>query len=623
LRRVPAALDQPGPDEAEARTPSLTCMERTLNTLDLALIGNSHISALVDRRGRIVWSCLPRYDGDPRFSALLAGTDSPEAGFAEIELIGLAQAQQRYRRNSAVLETELHDDKGNGLRITDLAPRFKQFARVFRPMMLIRRIQPISGLPQIRIRIRPTHDYGRRRPELTRGSNHIRYVMPDLTLRLTTDAAISHIVEEVPFLLDRELTLVLSSDESFSGDVTETARTFFVETDAYWREWCRYLGLPFEWQEAVIRAAITLKLSSFEETGAVIAAHTTSIPEAPDSGRTWDYRYCWLRDSYFVVDALTTLGVTRTMEGYLDYIMNIVAESNEGYLQPVFGIVRELRLDEYAVDSLPGYRGMGPVRVGNHAYRQVQNDAYGSVLLACAHAFLDQRLTRVGDRALFARLEILGEQARQRWREPDAGLWELRTRAAVHTYSAAMCWVALDRLAGIARHLGLRDRASYWHRHAKQVRDEILASATAPDGASLASTFGGNSVDACLLLLPKLGLLRARDPLFKGTLARVERDLRRGDFLLRYADEDDFGTPTTAFLACTFWYVNALFDVGRRREARQVFEQLLARRNPLGLFSEDVDPLTGELWGNFPQTYSMVGIIRSASRLSKRWDDAL
>jgi GH15 family glucan-1,4-alpha-glucosidase len=346
------------------------------------------------------------------------------------------------------------------------------------------------------------------------------------------------------------------------------------------------------------------------------------VPEAPGTARTWDYRYCWLRDAYFVVSALNALGVTQTMEGYLDYIMNLVADSADGYLQPVFGIVRERRLEERTVATLPGYRGFGPIRVGNDAYRQVQNDGYGAVLLSLAHAFFDQRLLRIGDATLFRRLEGLGEQAYQRWDKPDAGLWEYRGRTAVHTYSAAMCWAGLDRLGRIARRLGLKQRAGFWGRRAREVRSRVLARATAPDGASLSATFDGDTVDASLLLLPRLGLLQARNPLFRGTLARVERELRRGDFLLRYSSEDDFGRPATAFLVCAFWYVNALADVGRVHEARALFERLLRFRNPLGLLSEDIDPATGELWGNFPQTYSMVGLIRSAMRLSRRWEDA-
>jgi GH15 family glucan-1,4-alpha-glucosidase len=409
-----------------------------LTSLNLAVIGNCSFSALLDSRARIVWCCLPRFDSDPRFCALLNDHQDGKAGFYDAELFDMRESKQRYRENSAILETILRDSHGAAIQITDFAPRFKQFGRVFRPGMLVRQIVPLAGAPRIRIRLRPAHGYGRGRPETTHGSNHIRYVMPDLTLRLTTDGSVSYILEEVPFILETPLTLILGPDESFTLPVADAARGFSEKTNDYWQEWCRYLSLPFEWQEPVIRAAITLKMSNFEDSGAIIAAPTTSVPEAPDSGRNWDYRYCWLRDSYFVVHALNALGVTRTMEGYLNYIMNIVATSEDGYLQPVFGIVQDKRLDEKIVDSLIGYRAMGPVRVGNDAYKQVQNDGYGSVVLACAQMFFDQRLYRKGDTALFQRLEKLGAQAARRWNRPDAGIWELRNRNSVHTYCPAI-----------------------------------------------------------------------------------------------------------------------------------------------------------------------------------------
>ncbi|NIO43927.1 MAG: glycoside hydrolase family 15 protein, partial [Burkholderiales bacterium] len=250
--------------------------------------------------------------------------------------------------------------------------------------------------------------------------------------RLTTNASVNYILEEVPFIVDTPLTLFLGPDESLTVPVGEAFREYFQETEQYWIEWSRYLSLPFEWQEVVNRAAITLKLSHFEETGAVIAAPTTSIPEAPNSERNWDYRFCWLRDSYFVVHALNALGATKTMEGYLNYIMNIAAMSEDGYLQPVFGITLKKQLHESKVTTLAGYRGMGPVRVGNDAYRQVQNDGYGSVILSCTQTFFDSRLSRKGDETLFRRLEVLGKRAAEFWDKPDAGLWELRKRQEVH-----------------------------------------------------------------------------------------------------------------------------------------------------------------------------------------------
>ncbi len=598
-----------------------------MSGLDLALIGNCAYGALLDSHGRVVWSCLPRFDSDPVFCGLLAGGEEGDEGAKhgvfEIALEDRVKSERRYRRNSALVETRLEDSAGSAIEITDFAPRFVQFGRRFRPTMLIRRVRPVSGTPRICIRIRPRWDYGAGEPEMTRGTNHIRYVMPHMVLRLTTNAPVSYIQEEVPFVLERPIDLVLGPDESLREDVGELARAFEERTDAYWRDWARSLALPFEWQDAVTRAAITLKLCSFEESGAIVAALTTSIPEEADSGRTWDYRFCWLRDSYFVVHALNSLGATRTMEGYLNYITNIVAASGGGALQPVFGITQQAELEERCLESLPGYRGMGPVRVGNGAYRQVQNDGYGSVVLATAQSFFDSRLERPGDLTLFHRLEQLGGQAVALWDQPDAGLWELRSRQQVHTYSSVMCWAACDRLAKIAGRLGLEERRIAWRDEAERIRKGIVEATWRPDIGSFSATFDDDGqVDASLLLLPHLGFVASDDPRFLGTLGRIEQRLKRGDHLLRYDTPDDFGAPGNAFTICTFWYIDALGRVGRKDEARELFETMLSVRNDVGLLSEDLDPASGELWGNFPQTYSMVGLITSAMRLSKSWEEA-
>jgi len=593
-----------------------------MSSLDLAMIGNCTVSALLDAKGRIVWSCLPRFDGDPVFCALLDDHEGGDKGFYDIELLDCAGSEQRYRENSAIVVTTLYDSAGGAVEITDFAPRFKQYGRSFRPIILMRIVRPLSGSPRIRVRLRPAYDYGRRRPETTRGSNHIRYVMPDLTLRLTTNTPVTYILDEVPFVLDAPVTLLLGPDESLTESIAESGRDFLEKTNAYWRDWCRGLSLPFEWQEDVIRAAITLKLSNFEESGAVVAAMTTSVPEAPNSGRTWDYRYCWLRDSYFVVHALNRLGATKTMEGYLRYITNIVAGAEAGYLQPVFGITQENRLTEREIDSLAGYRGMGPVRVGNDAYSQVQNDGYGSVVLACTQAFFDRRLERPGDAALFGRLELLGEQAVRRWNQPDAGMWELRTRNRVHTHSAVMCWAACDRLAKIAAQLRLPERARYWREHANSIHEGTLREAWNPKIESFTESFGGDQIDASVLLMPELGFLPGSDARFQKTLKRIDERLRNDGHLFRYEAEDDIGRPETSFIVCSFWYVDALTTAGRRDEARALFDELMAKRNSLGLLSEDIDPRSGELWGNFPQTYSMVGLINAAMRLSKSWEEA-
>lgn len=589
-----------------------------MSDLDLAVIGNCSYGALIDRGGRVVWCCLPHFDRDPTFCALLGGPNAT-TGIFEIELLDLVRAEQFYWRNSAIVETRLYDRAGGAIAIVDFAPRFLQYDRTFRPIMLIRRVRPLTGSPRVAIRVRPRYGFGAGAPEVTRGSNHIRFVMPDQTLRLTTDAPVSCVLEEIPFVLAGPIDLILGPDEIIAHAISDLAREFAERTDAYWRNWCRGLSVPFEWQDAVIRAAITLKLMSFEDTGAIIAALTTSIPEAPESGRNWDYRYCWLRDSYFVVNALNRLNATNTMEGYLDYIVNIVAAGGDNVLRPLYSTLRESNLAERVVTSLPGYRGMGPIRVGNAACVQEQNDGYGSVILACTQSYFDRRLDRPGDEALYWRLEQIGNQASELWDRPDAGIWEYRGRSEVHTHSSVLCWAACDRLAFIAESLGFDARHNHWRRRADEIREAVLARAWNECHRSFAATLEGDAIDASLLLLPSIGIIDARDPRFISTLERVERELRHGPYLYRYNRADDFGQPATAFVVCSFWLVEALDAVGRREEARALFEELLARRNSLGLLAEDLDITSGELWGNFPQTYSMVGLINAAMRLSIPW----
>ncbi|MFI4933994.1 MAG: glycoside hydrolase family 15 protein [Caulobacterales bacterium] len=589
--------------------------------LDLSPIGNCSVSALIDRQGRFVWSCAPRVDSDPFFSNLLSA-DEPDAegasGYWSIDVEGAAQTRQGYLRNTPVLRTEITDAAGQVLEIIDFAPRFRMYGRGYRPTAFIRLIRPIVGAPHVTIRMRPTSDWGRIRCPTSSGSNHIRFIGQDVTLRLTTNAPVSHILDERTFRLEEPIALFLGPDETF-GDVRSTTDAMLADTTAYWREWVRTLALPLEWQEAVIRAAIALKLCVYEETGAIVAALTTSIPEAPGSGRNWDYRYCWLRDAYYVVQALNRLGAADILENYLGYLRNIVDRANGGHIQPVYGVGYEPILKERIVDSLPGYQGMGPVRVGNQAHEHIQHDVYGQIVLSNVQAFFDERLFRPATIADFEALERLGERAFALYATPDAGIWELRTRAETHTYSAVMCWAACDRLANAAEKLGQRSRAKFWNGRAEVIRKAIEARAWCEKAGHFAATFGGDAVDASLLQLVDVRFIKPDDPRHRATLAAVEKRLRRGSNLLRYDRPDDFGPPETAFNFCTFWYIEALHLDGRTDEARALFEEMLTRRTHAGLLSEDAALDDGTLWGNYPQTYSLVGLINCAVLLSRPW----
>ncbi|MEZ5473857.1 MAG: glycoside hydrolase family 15 protein [Steroidobacteraceae bacterium] len=591
--------------------------------LDLAVVGNCEVAAIVDAQAR-------RLDVSAQTGwrpGVLRATDKrggdAEQGVFATDLVDRSDSKQSYRRNTAIVETLQRDSRGGSIRITDFCPRFKARGRMFRPMMFVRIIERLAGRPVLRLRLRPTRDYGNPALSSGGGSHHMRFAAHQANYRVTTDASVNALREDRLCVLENTLTFIIGPDETIEEAPSVFAHSLLRETRDYWEDWSRALAVPFDWQAEVIRAAITLKLCTYEDTGAVLAALTTSIPESANSGRNWDYRYCWMRDSYFVVQALNRLGVTKTMEGFLHYIDQVVALSGVSDLKPLYRLSGAPEDQERQIESLDGFLGMGPVRVGNGAANQIQNDVYGSVILAASQLFFDERLVRPGDTTLFVQLERLGERAAALFDQPDAGPWEFRGFARAHTFPAAMSWAGCDRLARIAARLGLRDRADHWATQANYMRSVILERTWNEQRQAYVASFDGDDLDAAVLLLPELGLLRATDPRFLSTLDVIDRELRDGDLLFRYRHADDFGTPETAFTVCAFWYVNAIAAAGRLEEARAHFTRLLAYRNPVGLLSEDLDPKTGALWGNFPQTYSLVGVINSALRLTRSWEEAL
>jgi GH15 family glucan-1,4-alpha-glucosidase len=546
---------------------------------------------------------------------------SPRGDWGEwrLEIEDQVSIEQRYLGNTPILVTRLTDERGGVAELFDFCPRFERSGRMYRPIAFVRIVRPVAGAPRIKVNLRPATNWGAKAAEQTSGTNHIRYLLKPQPLRLTTDAPVGHVVEERFFRLEKPLHFFLGPDEPFVGNVGHTLAAMLHQTADHWREWVRGLAIPLQWQRVVIRAAITLKLCQHEETGAIVAALTTSIPEAANSGRNWDYRYCWIRDAYYTVQALNRLGALDVLEGYLGYLRNIVDEAKGGHIQPLYAVSGEAKLEEWEAPGLAGYRGMGPVRVGNAAYTQVQHDAYGQIILSNAQAFFDERLFRKATIADFEALEKVGECAWAMHDQPDAGLWEYRTRQSVHTYSSVMSWAGCDRLGNAAEALGLHERAAYWHRRAATVRERIEEAAWYAPEQRFGASFGGGELDASLLQLVDMRFIEPNDPRFRATFDAVEQGLRRGEHMLRYAAEDDFGLPETAFNFCTFWLIEALHLSGRQEEARELYERMLERLTPAGLLSEDTDFQTGELWGNYPQTYSLVGLINCAVLLSKPW----
>jgi GH15 family glucan-1,4-alpha-glucosidase len=584
---------------------------------DLGLVGNCQFSALVSRSGEIVWCCLPRFDSEPVFSSLLDHSDGGRF------LVGPAEGgpgEQRYLDNTNVLETRFTSPSG-AFRIIDFAPRFVQHDRIFRPTQLFRVVEPLAGAPLVSVRCDPRLGWSKAAPAVMQGSNHLRFEGFGSPLRLTTDIPLSYLTGR-PFALTGRRYLALTWGAPIEEPLPPLCDRFLVETERYWHRWVKHCEIPPLYQAEVIRSSLALKLHCFEDTGAIVAAMTTSIPEARGSGRTWDYRYCWLRDAYYVLGAFRLLGHFEEREHFIQYLLNIAASTPDLKLSPLYRVDGASDVAERILEDWPGFGGDGPVRVGNAASKHVQNDIFGEMVLALTPIFLDERFSAERSRATLDLVERLARRAVSVAGTPDAGIWEYRTEWKPQTFSSLMCWAAADRMSQIAgRHAP--SLASEFAEAAGRIREEILARAWNSEIGGFCGTYGGQDLDASLLQMAALRLLPSDDARLTGTIDAIRRRLTKEGWLFRYRLDDGFGSPTVAFTICTFWLAEALAIVGRKDEAKVVMDRVHSTLSPLGLLSEDYETTDLSMWGNFPQAYSHVGLIHAAFAASPRWSEVL
>jgi GH15 family glucan-1,4-alpha-glucosidase len=440
-------------------------------------------------------------------------------------------------------------------------------------------------------------------------------------LRLTSDIPLSYLGGQ-PFALTERRHLALTWGAPIEEPLRPLCDRFLEETLRYWQQWVKHCEIPPLYQQEVIRSALALKLHCFEDTGAIVAAMTTSIPEAPGSGRTWDYRYCWLRDAYYALGAFRLLGHFEEREDFINYLLNIAAGTPDLQLAPLYRVDGTSDLEERVLENWPGIGGEGPVRVGNAAASHAQNDVFGEMVLALTPVFLDERFSAERSSATLALLERLARRAIALAGTPDAGIWEYRTQWQPQTFSSLMSWAGADRMARIAaRHAPALE--AEFRDAATRIRDEIVARAWNKELTAFAGTYGGRDLDASLLQIATLRLLPAGDPRVRASVDSVRRGLSQNGWLFRYHLDDGFGRPVVAFIICTFWLAEALAVTGRPDEARAVMEQVRSALSPLGLLSEDYEASTLRMWGNFPQAYSHVGLIHAAFAASPRWGDIL
>lgn len=583
---------------------------------DLGLIGNCQFSALVERSGGIVWCCLPRFDSGPVFGALL-----DEAGGAfSISPPDGKPGQQAYIQNSNILET-IFEARDGRFKVIDFAPRFTQHARMFRPTQLVRIVEPLEGSPTITVRCDPRLGWTKAVPVSVPGSNHIRYEGYDAQLRLTTDVPLSYLAGQ-PFALTRRRHFVLSWGAPVEEPLDALCERFFTETLHYWQRWVKHCNIPTHFQREVIRSALALKLHCFEDTGAIVAAMTTSIPESTGSGRNWDYRYCWLRDAYYVLDALRLLGHFEEREHFIEYLLNISVQSQGHDLRPLYRVDGRPDLDERTLPEWSGFGGEGPVRIGNAAAIHEQHDVFGELVLALTPVFLDERFVQERTPATLDLVLRLARRAIAVAGTPDAGIWEFRKKWQPQTFSSLMCWAATERMARIAeRHAPAA--AAEFRAAAVRIHDEIMSRAWNGALKSFVASYDSEELDASLLQMAPLRFLAPDDPRLAATVDAVRASLSQDGWLLRYRGNDGLGVPSVAFVVCTFWLVEALATMGRAGEAHEIMRRVHEVMSPLGLMAEDFDTRGQRLWGNFPQAYSHAGLIRASFAASPSWDEVL
>lgn len=583
---------------------------------EMGIIGNCSYIAHIDKYADVKWLCWPRFDSSFIFGGLL---DDNKGGHFYIKPRAEKYTTgQYYLTNTNILCTEFECSKGK-FRVIDFAPRFFQYERFFKPLMLFRKIEPLEGNPEVIVSCKPVGEYGNIIPEDVTGSNHIRFLGLKKQVRLSANIPLNFIQAERAFFLNKTKHLALAWGIPLEAPLESTCEEFLHKTQRYWQVWVNDSTICNFHQKEVIRSSLVLKLHQYEDTGAIIAASTTSLPESPNDGRTWDYRFCWLRDAYFTLQAFNNLGHFDGLRHYANFVRNIAIDEQDRY-SPVYSItVNRQKLHETELD-LKGYLGNKPVRIGNQAHEHVQNDIYGEIMISLLPLLIDERFS---DKDEYTALNLPGfllKMIEETFEEPDAGLWEFRNYKQQNCYTYLFHWAGAHSALKIARKFKYNDlekRAQKIIKRAGKAIDQCYD----PIEKVYRQAIGTDRLDASLFQLINMNYLDPATQKARNHLTGLEKGLKTNNSLFfRYKHKDDFGKPRNAFLVCSFWYVEALASTGQIDKAIEAFDDLMHYSNHLGLLSEDIDPENGGQWGNFPQTYSHVGLVNAAFRIANKLD---
>lgn len=583
------------------------------------LIGNCTSAALVSRDGSIDWLCLPFFDSPSVFAQIL---DQEHGGFFKISGVRTTDISQRYVDDTAVLKTMFETEYGC-FEINDYMPRFAMgYKDYYCPSEVHRSIRVLSGHPRIQVNLNPMPNYALGRATYEMQDDYVKMISTQgsyMSFYLYSNLEMQDVVEGNEIVLPAYSYVVLSYHEKLEKFSMEKIYHQYEKTKVFWLDYVDQMRYPTRYRDHVVRSAITLKMLSFERTGAIVAAPTTSLPEVIGGERNWDYRYCWIRDGGMTIDLYSRIGDTQTSERFMQFILQRLPFKNDP-IQIMYSIEGEKGLEERVYDHLEGYEGSSPVRIGNGAYNQKQNDLYGQLIEAIYTFFLFDQEVKHRDKVqineeIWTLVRSLVKHIMQVWQETDSGIWEFRGLEQHFTYSKLMSWTGMDRAAKIATFLGKHQYVDSWQQLADRIKDDILVNAWNETAQAFTMYYGSDAFDASNLLMLHYNFLPPTDHRIVSTVMQYYKRLVKNGFMFRYDVEDDFGMPENAFIVCTFWMINALYITGEREKAQHMFDNILKYRNHLGLLSEDIEIYTGRLTGNFPQAYSHLALVQSAFTL--------
>jgi len=588
-----------------------------MDNLDYGIIGNCRSAALISKTGSIEWCCLPEFDSSSAFAKIL---DEKIGGSFEIKVSDEYIIEQRYKKHTAVLITRFSEGE-NIFELHDFMPRYyNENGTYHAPPELVRYIKHINGKPSFKVIYDPKLEYAQGETKT--------YIKRNFIVSLTNTAKFETIFLYTSFNKnaviegrDIEVTengyFLLGYNEKILHPTIRKIYLDLERTKVYWLNWTNKTPTYKKYNNEILRSAITLKLLSYDKTGAVLAAATTSLPETIGEVRNWDYRFCWIRDASMVIKVMGGIGHKNVAGRYLQFIIDLIPHKEEK-LQIMYGINKEKKLTEQTLDHLSGYKGSKPVRTGNAAYKQKQNDIYG-ILMDVIYAQLAKFSTDLENgEELWGITKGIVWIVSRHWQEPDKGIWEFREEDKHFTFSKVLCWVAIDRAIKVARILKKTRKLEAWTQLEQEIKKDIHENSWNNEIGAFTQSYGSTHLDASVLLMESYGFIHAKEPKFVQTVMAIEKDLSNDGLLYRYKNKDDFGLPSSSFTICTFWFINSLFKIGEEEKAMKHFEKLLSYSNHLGLFSEDIDFKTKRLLGNFPQAYSHLALIECAVNFSTK-----